>query len=101
MDNDTITTIINDNKITNVQPASEFPDFIRYQKREIIDEYGKLTDTYERIPVRFIKKTYVGKDGEFVEKASDAVVIIVEYFDKDNNRLLIKKEIVNPKKNEK
>lgn len=93
----TITTIIN-NKSKNVQQASEFPDFIRYQRHRIYDENGEPTERYENVPVRFIKKYYLGKNGEFVEKVRDAVVIIVEYFDKDNNRLLIKKEFVKQKK---
>lgn len=84
----TITTIINNNS-KNVRPASEFPDFIRYQRCEIYDENGNLTDRYENVPVRLIKILYIGKNGKLVENSKDAVVILEERFDENNNRLLI------------
>lgn len=93
---DTITLIIND-KIKQVKPASSFPDTIRYRKRRILDSDGNKTNASQKVPVRFIRKIYIGKGGKLVENIEDSLVIITEYLDEDRILLIVIREIMKNK----
>lgn len=95
MDADTITTIIN-NKIESVRPASEFPDIARFHDRSVYDDKGNEIGE-EKVPVRFIKFTFVNKEGELVDDEDEAVVIFVEHCDK-NGRNLMRSRGIRPAK---
>lgn len=69
---DTITLIIND-KIKEIKPASSFPDSIRYQKNYLYDQDNKLSNKTEIVPVRTIKIYYIGKNGKLVDNPDDRI----------------------------
>lgn len=95
---DTITIIIN-NTIKEVKPASPFPDTIRYRKRRILDKDGNKTKTYKKVPVRFIKKYYIGNGGKLVENIEDSHLIITEYLDENKTPLMVVRGVRKNKKN--
>lgn len=88
-----IITIMEQDVVVEEKCADEYPDSIRYYQQPIIEDKNEWTFKKVYIPVRVIKKYYIGKNEELVAKEK-ATAMRLELYDKSGK--LIRRVYLQP-----